>query len=202
MLPLWADVLATVVFGLSGALLAREASLDLVGAGVLAVVAGTGGGIIRDVVLGDTPPVAFEQWGILVAASAAVVVAAVLPLGRRRWHSLYIVADAAGLGLVTAAGTVKALDADLGAYPAILLGLLSGVGGGIARDLLVTRVPVVLHPEVSATAALAGAAVVAAIGVEPTGIAIATGAATTFLVRVVSHWRGWEVPRLGREGGR
>ena len=197
MLPLWADLLATVVFGLSGALLAKEASLDLVSAGVLAVVAGTGGGILRDVVLGDTPPVAFEQWGILVAASAAVVVAAVLPKGRRRWHSLYIVADAAGLGLVTAAGTIKSLDAGLGAYPAILLGVLSGVGGGIARDLLATRMPVVLHPEVYASAALAGAAVVAIVGVEPTGVALVSGAATTFLVRVVSHWRRWEVPRLG-----
>ena len=85
MLPLWADIVATVVFGLSGALLAREASLDLVSAGVLAVVAGTGGGIFRDLVLGDTPPVAFEQWGILVAASAGVLVAAVLPPGGRRW---------------------------------------------------------------------------------------------------------------------
>ena len=202
MLPLWADLLATVVFGLSGALLAREASLDLVSAAGLAVVAGTGGGIVRDLVLGDTPPVAFEQWGILVAASASVLVAAALPQGRRRWHPLYVVADAAGLGLVTAAGTVKSLDAGLGVYPAILLGVLSGVGGGVVRDLLATRLPMVLHPEVYATAALAGAVVVAAVGADPPGIAIAMGAATTFLVRVVSHWRHWEVPRLGREGGR
>ena len=80
--------------------------------------------------------------------------------------------------------------------------MLSGVGGGIARDLLATRTPMVLRPEVDATAALAGAVVVALIGVEPTGIAIAMGAMTAFLVRVVSHWRRWEVPRLGREGGR
>jgi uncharacterized membrane protein YeiH len=201
-LPLWADLLATVVFGLSGALLARESSLDLVSAAGLAVVAGTGGGIVRDVVLGDTPPVAFEEWSILVAASASVLVAAVLPQGRGRWHGLYVVADAAGLGLVTAAGTLKSLDAGLGAYPAILLGVLSGVGGGVVRDLLATRLPMVLHPEVYATAALAGAVVVALVGVEPPGVAITAGATTTFLVRVVSRWRHWEVPRLGREGGR
>jgi uncharacterized membrane protein YeiH len=196
MLPLWADLVATLVFGLSGALLARESSLDLVSAAVLAVVAGTGGGVVRDVVLGDTPPVAFEQWSILVAASAAVVVAAVLPEGRRRWHPLYVVADAAGLGLVTAAGTVKSLDAGLGVYPAILLGVLSGVGGGIARDVLAARLPVVLHPEVYASAALAGAAVVAVVGVESTGIALGAGSATTFVIRVVSHWRRWQLPRL------
>jgi uncharacterized membrane protein YeiH len=201
-LPLWVDLIATVVFGLSGALLAREASLDLFSAAALAVVAGTGGGILRDVVLGDTPPVAFRQWGILVAASAAVLVAVVLPQGRRRWHSLSVVADAAGLGLVTAAGTLKSLHAGLGAYPAILLGVLSGVGGGVARDLLATRMPTVLQPQVYASAALAGAAVVAVIGVDSTGIAIGAGAMTTFLVRVVSHWRGWEVPRLDRKGGR
>ena len=196
MLPLWADLVATLVFGLSGALLARESSLDLVSAAVLAVVAGTGGGVVRDLVLGDTPPVAFEQWSILVAASAAVVVAAVLPQGRRRWHPLYVVADAAGLGLVTAAGTVKSLDAGLGVYPAILLGVLSGVGGGIARDVLAARLPVVLHPEVYASAALAGAAVVAVVGVESTGIALGAGSATTFVIRVVSHWRRWQLPRL------
>ena len=196
MLPLWADLVATLVFGLSGALLARESSLDLVSAAVLAVVAGTGGGVVRDLVLGDTPPVAFEQWSILVAASAAVVVAAVLPEGRRRWHPLYVVADAAGLGLVTAAGTAKSLDAGLGVYPAILLGVLSGVGGGIARDLLAARLPVVLHPEVYASAALAGAAVVTVVGVESTGIALLAGSATTFVLRVVSHWRRWQLPRL------
>ena len=196
MLPLWADLVATLVFGLSGALLARESSLDLVSAAVLAVVAGTGGGVLRDLVLGDTPPVAFEQWSILVAASAAVVVAALLPQGRRRWHPLYVVADAAGLGLVTAAGTVKSLDAGLGVYPAILLGVLSGVGGGIARDLLAARLPVVLHPEVYASAALAGAAVVTVVGVESTGIALLAGSATTFVLRVVSHWRRWQLPRL------
>ena len=196
MLPLWADLAATLVFGLSGALLARSSSLDLVGAVTLAVVAGTGGGIVRDLVLGDTPPVAFEQWSILVAAASSVVLVAVLPMDRGRWRHLYLVADAAGLGLVTTAGTVKALAAGLGAYPAILLGVLSGVGGGIARDVLAGRVPVVLHQEVYVLAAVAGAIVVAVVGTEHTGSAIVTGAATTLVVRLVARWRRWEVPRL------
>ena len=196
MLPLWADLAATLVFGLSGALLARSSSLDLVGAATLAVVAGTGGGIVRDLVLGDTPPAAFEQWSILVAAVSAVVVAAVLPEGRGRWRRLYVAADAAGLGLVTAAGTVKSLGAGLGVYPSILLGVLSGVGGGIARDVLAGRVPVVLHREVYVLAAVAGAGVVAALGTGRTGLAIVAGAVTTLVIRLVAHWRGWEVPRM------
>jgi uncharacterized membrane protein YeiH len=195
-LPLWADLAATLVFGLSGALLARQSSLDLVGAATLAVVAGTGGGIVRDLVLGDTPPVAFEQWSVLVAASAAVVVVAVLPEGGRRWRPLYLAADAAGLGLVTAAGTVKSLAAGLGAYPAVLLGVLSGIGGGIARDVLAGRVPVVLHREVYALAAVAGAVVVAVLGTERTGVALVSGAATTVVIRLLAHWRRWEVPHL------
>ena len=196
MLPLWADLAATLVFGLSGALLARQSSLDLVGAATLAVVAGTGGGIVRDLVLGDTPPVAFEQWGVLVAASAAVLVVAVLPEGPGRWRPLYLAADAAGLGLVTAAGTAKSLAAGLGAYPAIMLGVLSGIGGGIARDVLAGRVPVVLHREVYALAAVAGAATVTVVGTERPGVALLVGAATTLAIRLLAHWRRWEVPRL------
>ena len=196
MLPLWADLVATLVFGLSGALLARSSSLDLVGAATLAVVAGTGGGILRDLVLGDTPPAAFEQWSILVVAASAVVLVAVLPMDRGRWRHLYLTADAAGLGLVTAAGTVKALGAGLGVYPAILLGVLSGVGGGIARDVLAGRVPVVLHQEVYVLAAATGALVVAVVGTDRTGLAILAGAATTTIVRLVARWRRWEVPRL------
>ncbi len=197
MLPLWADLAATLVFGLSGALLARESSLDLVGAVTLAVVAGTGGGILRDLVLGDAPPVAFEQWSVLVAATAAVAVVALLPEGRRRWRPFYLAADAAGLGLVTAAGTVKSLGAGLGTYPAILLGVVSGVGGGIARDVLAGRVPVVLHQEVYVLAAVGGAIVVAGLGTERPGLALLSGAATTLVLRIFARWRGWEVPRLG-----
>lgn len=189
------DLLGVFVFGLSGATLAVDRRFDAFGVMVLALVAGLGGGIARDVVLGIVPA-AMEDTRYLVAPLVAgTAVFFFSPMVVRlaaavRWF------DAAGLGLFVAAGTAKALDAGLGALASIFLGLLTGIGGGVARDLLAGVVPVVLRRELYAVPALAGGATVAVMhGLDVRGLAPVGGAAVlVFVLRMLGVWRDWHAP--------
>ena len=190
------DLLGVFVFAVSGAALAVDKRLDLFGVVVLSVVTALGGGLLRDVLLGDTPPVALRESRYLVVALAAGLV---VFLGSTRVHLVargVIVFDAAGLGLFVATGTAKALHAGLGAVPAITLGCLTGIGGGILRDVLVAEVPVVLRRELYAVPAILGAAVVTTgDGLSADAAATATTAAlVVFVVRVLAVWRDWHFP--------
>ena len=190
------ELLGVFVFALSGASLAVEKQLDLFGVLVLAVVTALGGGLLRDVLLGDTPPVALRESRYLVVA---LVAGAVVFLGSSLIEPIatpVLVFDAAGLGLFVATGTAKALHAGMGAVPAITLGCLTGIGGGMARDVLVGVVPVVLRRELYAVPAVVGAAVVTVgDGVGAPGAATAGLAAVVVLiVRVVAVWRDWHFP--------
>ena len=190
------DLLGVFVFALSGASLAVEKQLDLFGVLVLAVVTALGGGLLRDVLLGDTPPIALRESRYLVVA---VVAGIVVFAGASRVEHIAApvrVFDAAGLGLFVATGTAKALHAGLGAVPAITLGCLTGIGGGIARDVLVAEVPIVLRRELYAVPAVLGAAVVTVgDGVGASGAATAAVAAVVvFTIRVLGVWRDWHFP--------
>jgi uncharacterized membrane protein YeiH len=190
------DLLGVFVFALSGASLAVEKRLDLFGVLVLSVVTALGGGLLRDVLLGDTPPVALREQRYLVVALLA---GALVFLGANRVHRIAApvrVFDAAGLGLFVATGTAKALHAGLGAVPAITLGCLTGIGGGIARDVLVAEVPVVLRRELYAVPAVLGAAVVTVgDGVDAPAAATAVVAAVVVVtIRLLGVWRDWHVP--------
>lgn len=190
------DLLGVFVFAVSGAALAVEKRLDLFGVVVLSVVTALGGGLVRDVLLGDTPPVALRESRYLVVALVAGVV---VFLGSTRVHRVaraVLVFDAAGLGLFVATGTARALHAGLGAVPAITLGCLTGIGGGIARDVLVAEVPVVLRRELYAVPAILGAAVVTTgdgLSADPPTTA-ALAAVVVFTVRVLAVWRDWHFP--------
>jgi len=188
------DLLGVFVFGLSGATLAVE-RFDAFGVVVLALVAGLGGGVARDVMLGIVPA-AMEDTRYLVAPLVAgTAVFFFSPMVVRlaaavRWF------DAAGLGLFVAAGTAKALDAGLGALASIFLGLLTGIGGGVARDLLAGVVPVVLRRELYAVPALVGGVLVAVLhGLDVRGLAAVGGAAVVvFVLRMLGVWRDWHAP--------
>lgn len=190
------DLLGVFVFAVSGAVLAVEKRLDLFGVVVLSVVTALGGGLLRDLLLGDTPPVALREPRYLVVALLAGVG---VFLGSTRVHLVMRVVlafDAAGLGLFVATGTAKALHAGLGAVPAITLGCLSGIGGGMLRDVLVAEVPVVLRRELYAVPAVLGAAVVTTgdgLGAQAAATATAA-AAVVFVVRVLAVWRDWHFP--------
>ena len=153
------DLLGVFVFALSGASLAVEKRLDLFGVLVLGVVTALGGGLLRDVLLGDTPPVALRESRYLVVALAAAVLVFVAAGRIHRIATPVLVFDAAGLGLFCVTGATKALDFGVGPVPATLLGAITGIGGGILRDVLLRDVPTVLRHELYAIPALLGAGV-------------------------------------------
>jgi len=196
-LALWLDLAGTFVFGISGALLAVRRGLDLFGIAVLALAAGLAGGMIRDVLLGATPPTALADPRYLLTALAAGVFAFFAHRLVERVAKPVMVLDALGLGLFAVSGCTKALLFGLGPLPAVLLGIVTAVGGGALRDLLVAETPRVLREEIYALAAMVGAATVvagAALGL-PEGWTAGAGILACFALRVVSVWRGWRAPR-------
>ena len=152
------NLAGTFVFGLSGGLAAVRARLDLFGVVVLAAVVGLAGGITRDVLIG-TPPATFRDWRYLAATAAAGVVCFFAGRALERVERSVMVFDALGLGLFAVTGATKALQFGLGPVQAILLGTITGVGGGMLRDMLLREVPTVLREGLYAIPALLGASV-------------------------------------------
>jgi uncharacterized membrane protein YeiH len=190
------NLLGTFIFGLSGGVLAVRKRLDLFGVLVLASAAALGGGIMRDVLLGRTPPETLTDWRYLAVAAAAGLLVFVQYSRIQSWSSLIKTLDAAGLGLFTVTGTTAALTVGLGQVPAALLGMLTGVGGGAVRDVLAQEVPMVLRGEIYALASLLGAVIV--IAAHDSGLPVVPfdilAAVATFAFRMVSLWRGWNLP--------
>jgi len=192
-LPVALDLAGTFVFALSGALVAVRGRLDLFGTLVLACATGLGGGIVRDVLLGDVPPLALTDWWYVVAAALAGAATFLWHPALARWENLILTLDAAGLALFCVTGALKASDAGLGIVPAALLGMITATGGGIARDVLANRVPVVLEGGWYATPALVGASWAAASHHYdlPTVAVLVPGMLACFTWRALALHRGW-----------
>ena len=153
------DLVGTFVFAISGAASGVKNRLDVFGVSVLAFVAGNAGGVTRDVLIGAVPPAAISNWRY-VAASLIAGVATFLWYPRvTRVQRIVLLFDAAGLATFAVAGTQKALAYNVNPVAAALLGMLTAIGGGMMRDVLVKEIPVVLRADFYAVAALAGAAV-------------------------------------------
>src|SRR4051795_7619631 len=152
------NLTGTFVFGLSGGLAGVRAKLDLFGVVVLSAVVGLAGGITRDLLIG-TPPATFRDWRYLAAVGAAGLVCFFARPALERVQRSVLVFDAVGLGLFCVTGATKALDFKIGPVPAILLGAITGIGGGILRDVLLREVPTVLRHDLYAIPALLGAGV-------------------------------------------
>jgi uncharacterized membrane protein YeiH len=184
------------VFALSGGLVAVRKHLDIFGVLVLAGTTGLGGGFLRDVLIDATPPAALDDWRYLLVPVAAGLTTFVFHPALGRMERLVNILDAAGLGLFCVTGALKALEYGLGPIPAALMGMVTGIGGGMARDLLAGRVPVVFSSELYATPALAGAAW--AVFAHDQGWQIAVVALPGVLVcfgwRVLAIVRGWRAP--------
>jgi uncharacterized membrane protein YeiH len=184
------------VFALSGGLVAVRKHLDIFGVLVLAGTTGLGGGFLRDVLIGATPPAALADWRSLIVPVAAGLTTFVFHPALGRMERLVNVFDAAGLGLFCVTGALKAVEYGLGPIPAALMGMVTGIGGGMARDLLAGRVPVVFSSELYATPALAGAAW--AVFAHHQGWQIAVVALPGVLVcfgwRVLAILRNWRAP--------
>ena len=190
------DLLGTFVFALSGALTGVRRQLDLFGVLVLSFAAGNAGGITRDLLIGATPPAAIADWRYLAVSMLAGIVTFYRYALIERLKNPVQLSDAAGLALFAVAGAQKALAHGLNPAMAALLGMLTGVGGGILRDVLVTQIPTVLRADLYAVAALAGAAIVVAGDLlqVPPAVSTLAGAAVCFGLRFMAIRHGWHLP--------
>ena len=198
------DLIGTFVFALSGGTLAVRQRLDLFGVLVLSCAAAVSGGVIRDVLIDAHPPAALADWRYLVTAILAGLVTFRWSAAIERLRNPVQLFDAAGLALFAVLGTGKALAFGVSPFAATLLGMTTGIGGGIVRDLLVARVPVVLQAELYAVAALAGGGVVALAAVLqlPQQPAMVVGALACFGLRWMALRHGWQLPvARPRDGG-
>jgi uncharacterized membrane protein YeiH len=198
-LLLTVDLVGTFVFASEGAMTAIEGHLDFLGMMVLAFATALGGGMVRDVLIGAVPPNAIRDWRYTAVALAAAPVVFVLHHFVQQVPApVIVVLDAAGLGLFAVAGAGKALAYGIHPFIAILLGTITGVGGGTMRDILLARIPAVLHVDIYATAALIGSAVMI-VGLKlgkPRTLMAVSGGVVCFLLRVVSVWQQWQLPKV------
>ncbi|WP_030419286.1 trimeric intracellular cation channel family protein [Streptomyces sp. SCSIO 75703] len=199
------DLTGTFAFGLNGALTAvRAARLDVVGVIVLGLITALGGGFVRDVLLGSLPPTTLLDWRYYTLAAVGGVIAFALSRHLRRIEGTIEVFDAIGLSTFAVIGAGKALGSGLGAAPAVVLGVVTAVGGGTIRDVLVRQVPTVLRSGLYAIPALVGAGItVLTIRTGVYGLPAALGAAAAcFLIRVSGLHFGLDAPQPPGTGRR
>ena len=190
------DLIGTFVFAISGATVGVRHRLDLFGVLVLSFAAAVSGGIIRDVLIGATPPAALVGWHYVGISCLAGTITFLRYQDIEKLRNPVQIFDALGLALFAVTGATKALAFGLGPVSATMLGMLSGIGGGMVRDILVARTPVVLRSDLYAVAALAGASVVVVghwLHWPPTVSAIG-GAGLCFLLRVLALRYDWHLP--------
>jgi uncharacterized membrane protein YeiH len=190
------DLAGIFVFAITGGLVAVRKQFDIFGVLVLAGTTGLGGGFLRDVLIDATPPAALADWRYLLVPVAAGLLTFVFHPAFGRLERVITVLDAAGLGLFCVTGALKALDYGLGPVPAALMGMVTGIGGGMARDLLAARVPVVFSSELYATPALLGAtwAVLAQGWGLPVAWVALPGVVICFGLRILALRRNWHAP--------
>jgi len=193
------DLLGTFVFALEGALAAIEGKLDFLGVFVLSFTTASGGGIIRDLLIGSIPPASIRDRRYAITAFVGAICAFCLYQFVKQVPSPVLIGlDAAGLGPFAVSGAEKALDNKIDPFMAVLMGTITGVGGGTVGDLLLARVPAVLRVDVYVVAALVGSAVMI-IGIKagkPRTWMMILGGVVCFLLRIVSVWQHWNLPRV------
>lgn len=190
------DLVGTFVFAISGATVGVRHRLDLFGVLVLSFAAAVSGGIVRDVLIGSTPPAALVGWHYVGVSCLAGLATFFRHDDIERLRNPVQIFDALGLALFAVTGATKALAFGLGPLSATLLGMLSGIGGGIVRDILVAQRPVVFRSELYAVAALAAASVVV-IGDHfalPDVPVMVVAIALCFGLRFMAIRYGWSLP--------
>lgn len=190
------DQVGTFAFAVSGALVAVQRRMDIFGVLVLSFVTAVSGGIVRDLIIGAVPPAAFRDWHMLAIAMVAGVVCFFAGRWLIRLNYPVLLFDAAGLGIFAVIGTQKALQFGIDPVMAGTLGVVSGIGGGVLRDVLANREPVVLNTDIYASAAIASVIVVLAAHAFGWQISIVwlPAVAICFVLRVLAIYRGWRLP--------
>lgn len=193
------DLLGTFVFALSGAAAGVKNKLDLFGLMVLAFATGNAGGITRDLLIGTVPPAAMRDWRYLGVSLLAGLVIFFWYRDIDVQRKPVLLFDGAGLALFAVTGTQKALAAGLDPVMAALMGMLTGIGGGMLRDVLVNETPTVLRADLYAVAALAAGVVVVVGHVlhYPSFAFMIGGALLCMWLRVMAIFRGWHLPLAG-----
>jgi uncharacterized membrane protein YeiH len=193
------ELVGLAAFAISGAMLGVQKRFDVVGLVVLAEVTALGGGVIRDVVIGAHPPVAFERIEYVLVPLGVALLVFFAHAQLERLAAPVLVFDAAGLALYSVAGTAKALAFGLGAVAAVALGVVTAVGGGIIRDVVAHETPVVVRQDstlYAIPAFLAACVVAATWSLDAYGPEAAAAAVVlAFALRVLALWRGWRAPR-------
>ena len=191
------DLTGTFAFGLNGALTAvRAVRLDIVGVVTLGLITAVGGGALRDVLIGDIPPATFRDWRYFTLAVGGGLIAFGLSKWLNRLETPILVLDAIGLSVFAVIGARKALEFGLGIAPAILLGTVTGVGGGTIRDVMVGQIPTVLRSELYAIPAIVAAGITVATvqwGIYGLPAALAA-AAVCFVIRMLGVRFGLNAP--------
>ena len=198
------ELVGTVAFAASGAIIAIRKKMDIFGVAVLALTTAVGGGIIRDVILDVTPPATFRDPIYALTAIAVSIIVFLKPVRRyltgnhTDYQRTMLVRDALGLGIFSVVGVSMAYTAqpDGGAFLAVFVGVLTGVGGGVMRDVMAGDMPYIFVRHIYACASLAGALLCAlswhALGQVP---AMVAGAATVVVIRILSATFKWNLPK-------
>ena len=202
------EVLGTAAFSVSGALTAVKHKMDIFGVAVLGIVTALGGGLLRDIILNISPPSLFANTLYLsIAAVSALVVFFILAKTRnlavfitgKIFNWLLNVTDAIGLGMFTVIGVNIAVEAHQGYQPVfyIFLGMLTGVGGGVIRDILAGTIPKILNKHIYAVASLAGAVLYyyAQLFIESDAI-IFIAAGAVIVIRILADYYCWNLPKV------
>ncbi|MBI5340969.1 MAG: trimeric intracellular cation channel family protein [Mycolicibacterium rufum] len=191
------ELVGVAAFAASGALVGVTKYLDLFGVCVVGCVTALGGGVLRDLLLGIHPPVAFTApAAATISVAVSLLVFRFHPIVRRRRREILLL-DAVGMGLFASSGAAVALDRDAGAAAAVLIGMLTAVGGAVLRDTLVNEVPMLLRHDLYAVPALLGSflvAVIAVAGVE-VNVAVAIGTAVATMTRLAAIRQQWALPK-------
>lgn len=193
------DLLGVFANGLLGGAVARRQGMDLFGFGAMGLISGLGGGVIRDVLLQHGPPAALVHPAYIPTALAGAGIAFVMHIEHKAWDWVFMLVDAAAISLWATAGALITLSAGLGWLPAVLLGTITAIGGGVTREVMLQRVPTVFtEGPLYATVAMFVAAV-QVLFAKTLGVHDTTGTLTAiaggFVLRLVAYQRGWRLPR-------
>ncbi len=192
------DLFGTFVFAITGAFRAVKHELDILGVLVLSVFTGVGGGILRDVILGTTPPAVFTNETYFIVCLAGGILVFFSAPHIARWWNLVQVSDAVGLAVFAALGALKGYEAGLGPIGVVMTGTMTAVGGGVIRDMLVREIPAVLNSDFYATAAALGALSFWAVRVAgfDDGVALLVAAGLTLVLRLIAMRWKLNLPRI------
>lgn len=193
------DLIGVLLNGILGGRLARTKNFDAVGFAVLAIMSALAGGMLRDVLLQSGPPVALTDPYYLGTALVGAGIAMLWRLDSRPWRVALVIADGTVLGCWAATGALKTLNAGFDWIPAIMLGIITAVGGGMIRDISSGNIPMVFGGNnLYATPALVSATVMVIFHectLDTLGMLVATIVGSSFTV--LSHWRRWQLPQTG-----